>query len=162
MSQSWPLINGGIMGMSKNHSQNPAADITTKDRGFTLVEILIAISIFSVGLLAVASMQISAIRGNSFAGGVTEGTMWVGDQLERLMARPYDDADLNDTDGDGAAGLDDTGDDADYTEVRGICTVCWNVAIDAVTNNTKTITVIAIWTDHGVNKRVSIQHIKAK
>jgi hypothetical protein len=102
------------------------------------------------------------MRANSFAGGVTEGTMWAGDQLERLMARPYDDADLNDRDGDGAAGLDDTGDDADYTENRGIYTVCWNVAIDAVTNNTKTISVIAIWTDHGVSKRVSIQHIKAR
>jgi type IV pilus assembly protein PilV len=150
------------MGISQNHSQNPTADIRTKDKGFTLLEILIAISVLTVGLLAVASMQISAMRANSFAGGVTEGTTWAGDQLERLIAQPYDDADLNDTDGDGDAGLDDTGDDADYTEDRGIYTVCWNVAIDAVTNNTKTITVIAIWTDHGVNKRVSIQHIKAR
>ena len=151
------------MRISQNHSQNPAADIRTKDRGFTLLEILIAISILTVGLLAVASMQISAMRANTFAGGVTEGTTWTGDQLEKLLARPYDDADLNDTDGDGAAGLDDTGDDADYPpEDRGRYTVCWNVAVDAVTNNTKTISVIAIWTDHGVSKRVSIQHIKAR
>ena len=157
------------MGISQNHSQNPTADIRTKDKGFTLLEILIAISILTVGLLAVASMQISAMRANSFAGGVTEGTTWAGDQLEKLMARPYDDADLDDTDDDGTAGLDDTGDDADYPPEEdldiytvGIYTVCWNVAIDAVTNNTKTITVIAIWTDHGVNKRVSIQHIKAR
>lgn len=78
------------MGMSQNHSQNPAADIrkASKDKGFTLLEILIAISILTVGLLAVASMQISAMRANSFAGGVTEGTTWTGDQLEKLMALP--------------------------------------------------------------------------
>jgi len=146
--------------MKRNHPTEIRK--ATKDKGFTLLEIIIAISVLTVGLLAVASMQISAIRANSFAGTVTEAAMLAGDQLEKLMARPYDDADLDDTDGDGAAGLDDTGDDADYTEDRGIYTVCWNVAIDAVTNNTKTITVIAIWTDHGVNKRVSIQHIKAR
>jgi type IV pilus assembly protein PilV len=150
------------MRISQNHSQNPAADIRTKDRGFTLLEILIAISILTVGLLAVASMQISAMRANSFAGGVTEGTTWTGDQLEKLLALPYDDADLDDRTDDGAAGLDDTGGDADWTEDRGRYTVCWNVAVDAVTNNTKTISVIAIWTDHGVSKRVSIQHIKAR
>jgi type IV pilus assembly protein PilV len=37
----------------------------SKEQAFTLMEVLIAISIFSVGILAVASMQISAIQANS-------------------------------------------------------------------------------------------------
>ncbi len=44
------------------------------DRGFTLLEVIVAIAILTFGLLAVASMQIGAIQGNSFAGRVTEGT----------------------------------------------------------------------------------------
>jgi len=150
------------MEISQNHSQNLAADIRTKDRGFTLLEVIIAMSLLTVGLLAVASMQISAMRGNSYAGDVTEGATWAGDQLEKLIALPYDHADLDDTNDDGADGLLDTGDDADYTENQDRYTVCWNVAIDAVTNNTKTISVIVTWTDHGVQKHVSIQHIKAR
>jgi len=159
MSESWPLINGGIMGISQNHSQNPAADIRKKERGFTLLEVIVAISILTVGLLAVASMQISAIRGNSFAISTTEATTWAANQVEKLIALPYNDYNLDDTNGDGADGLNDIGNDADRTEHQGRYTVCWNVAIDAVTNNTKTINVIVTWPHH---KPVSIQHIKAR
>jgi type IV pilus assembly protein PilV len=137
-----------------------------KDKGFTLLEIIIAIGVLTVGLLAVASMQISAIRANSFAGDVTEAAMLAGDQLEKLMRLPYDDADLDDTDDDGAAGLDNTGSNADYPPEEdlaiytvGIYTVCWNVAVDAATNNTKTISVIVTWPRH---RPVSIQHIRAR
>ena len=46
-----------------------------KDRpnqeGFTLIEILIAVTIFAIGMLAVGSMQVSGIRGNATAQGIT-------------------------------------------------------------------------------------------
>ena len=60
-----------------------------KDEGFTLIEVLIAISIFAVGLLAVAAMQTSAIRVNSSAAQLTEVNTWGMDKLEELMALPY-------------------------------------------------------------------------
>jgi prepilin-type N-terminal cleavage/methylation domain-containing protein len=56
-----------------------------KDEGFTLIEVLIAISIFAIGLLAVAAMQTSAIRGNFSAGRLTEVNTWGMDKLEELM-----------------------------------------------------------------------------
>jgi type IV pilus assembly protein PilV len=37
------------------------------ENGFTILEVLIAVSVLAIGILAVASMQISAIRGNAFA-----------------------------------------------------------------------------------------------
>ena len=148
------------MGVSQNYSQNSAADIRKKERGFAILEVIIAVSILTVGILAVASMQVSSIRGNSFAGDVTEATIWAGDQLEKLIALPYDDYNLDDTNGDGAGGLNDTGDDADHPSTdRGRYSVCWNVAIDDATNNTKTISVIVAWPHH---QPVHIQHIRAR
>ncbi|MBW1801414.1 MAG: prepilin-type N-terminal cleavage/methylation domain-containing protein, partial [Deltaproteobacteria bacterium] len=44
------------------------------EKGFTLLEILFATCILSVGLLAVASLQAAAIRGNYFADGVSNGS----------------------------------------------------------------------------------------
>ena len=57
------------------------------DRGFTLIEVLVAITILSVGLLAVASMQANAIRSNSLAERVTVITAVAQGAMEDLMAR---------------------------------------------------------------------------
>jgi prepilin-type N-terminal cleavage/methylation domain-containing protein len=62
--------------------------------GFTLIEVIIAISLLAVGMLTVASMQVSAITGNAQANRVTEATTAAQDKLEELMALPYTDTDL--------------------------------------------------------------------
>ena len=152
------------------------------EKGFTLLEVIVAISILTIGLLAVASMQVSAIRGNALAFGITEATSWAADQMEKLIVLPYDHANLIDTDWDGTDedsngdGVDDNGGDfgledtviikdkqevitADHELTRGKYTVCWNIAVDVEANNTKTVNVIVTWTDHGIQKYVSIRNI---
>ena len=145
------------------------------EKGFTLLEVIVAISILTIGLLAVASMQVSAIRGNASAYGITEATSWASDQVEKLMVLPYNHSELVDTDGDGTdedvngdAGDDDGGNfglgdttlnTADHHVTRGKYTVYWNIAVDVAVNNTKTVNVIVTWTDHGIQKRVSIRNI---
>ena len=145
------------------------------EKGFTLLEVIAAISILSVGLLAVASMQGSIIKGNRFAGGVTEATSWASDQMEKLMVLPYDHADLVDTDGDGTGedndrdGVDDDGGDfglddatantADHQVTQGRYIVYWNIAVDIDADDTKTVNVIVTWADHGIQKRISIRNI---
>ncbi|MBW1957444.1 MAG: prepilin-type N-terminal cleavage/methylation domain-containing protein [Deltaproteobacteria bacterium] len=62
-----------------------------KEEGFTLLEVIIAISIFSIGLLAIAAMQTSAIRVNSSAAKITELNTWGMDKLEELMGLSYTD-----------------------------------------------------------------------
>ncbi len=63
-----------------------------REGGFTLLEVIIGISILTIGLLAVASMQSAAIRGNQLGYRVTEGTTLAQDRLEWLLSKPYADA----------------------------------------------------------------------
>ena len=60
--------------------------------GFTLIEVIVAIGILSFGILAVATMQVSAIRGNAVAEWDTEATTWAGDQVENLACLDWDEA----------------------------------------------------------------------
>ena len=120
-----------------------------EQNGFTLLEVIIALCIFSIGLLAVASMQMSAIKGNHFSGTLTEATNWAADQMETLMSLPYD------ADPDLVAG--------DHTSPQeDIYTIAWNVLDDATTNNTKTITITVAWTDRGSQRTITLRGIKAR
>ena len=118
----------------------------SKEKGFTLLEVIVAISILTFGILAVASMQVSSIRGNSFAIGVTGGTTWAGDQVERLMALPYGHNDLDQAQN-------------PHQATEGMYTINWNVTDDTPITNTKTINVTVTWTDQGVQKSVSLQRV---
>ncbi|CAB5100424.1 hypothetical protein D3OALGA1CA_3288 [Olavius algarvensis associated proteobacterium Delta 3] len=60
--------------------------------GFTLLEVIIAISIFMVGLLAIGSMQTRALLGNSFSRDVTEAVNIAMRTAEDLMAIRWDTA----------------------------------------------------------------------
>jgi type IV pilus assembly protein PilV len=119
------------------------------DRGFTFIEVLIVIAIFSIGVLAVAVMQVTAINTNTAARLSGEATALAANQIEELMALDYGHADLN------PAGNP-------HEIVEGAYTVNWIVTdsdIDADgSNDSKTISV----TVHCANpkaKDVQIQYI---
>jgi type IV pilus assembly protein PilV len=116
------------------------------EQGFTLLEVIIAISILSVGLLALASMQISSIRGNAFAGGVTEGATLAADRMEKLLVLPYTHSDLS------------AGNHTEPSPPSGFA-ISWNVTDNDPINNTKTINLTVTWTDHGVQKSVTMHRI---
>lgn len=65
--------------------------------GFTLIEVMVAMVIFAVGILGVAKMQISAINGNAAALKITEKYAVASNQIERLMTLPYTHSDLDPT-----------------------------------------------------------------
>ena len=60
--------------------------------GFTLVELLVALTIFAIGLLSIAGMQITAIRTNSSANTLTAATAVAEGALEEILSRQVDDS----------------------------------------------------------------------
>lgn len=119
-------------------------------RGFTFVEVLIVIAIFSIGVLAVAIMQVAAINTNASARMSGEATALAANQLEVLMTLNYDHADLNPATN-------------PHEVVHGAYTVTWNVTesdIDGDGNNdSKTIFVTVRCANPKAND-VQIQYIK--
>ena len=135
------------------------------EKGFSLIEILIAITVFAIGILAVGKMQITAIKGNYFANDLTKATTLAQDRMEKLISFSYTDSLNNDTNGNGNAGLDDTNATADHNDpnnpVDGRYDISWNIDPDHYINNTKTIRVIVGWTDKGAQKSMSLTSMKA-
>lgn len=140
-----------------------------RQQGFTLIEVLVAITLLAVGILAAGSMQIASLGGNNLAIRVTEASVWGGDAMETLMARDYTHSDLTDDDNNGTAGLDctdNTGSPACTADggptAQGGFTVFWNVADNFPINDCKTIRVIVRRSDKGTMKTVAVDYIKMR
>ena len=56
----------------------------TVEAGFTLVEVIIAIFLLAVGILGMASMQVMALQGNSFAGNISESIFFANSCLHMI------------------------------------------------------------------------------
>ena len=72
-------------------------DIRKQQQGFTLVEVLVAIVVLTIGLLATAYMQARSIDGYAQAIRTTKAATWAEDRIETLMALSYSNANLQDT-----------------------------------------------------------------
>lgn len=133
------------------------------ERGFTLIEVMIAILVLAIGILGIAKMQISAIKGNSFGSGLTEATSFSQNKMEELASLAY--TDLNDVDGDGTSGLDDTVNPDGSQTVSGATgiqyEISWNIAVDDPAPNAKYIRVIVQWQQEGTTRKVIFDRIKA-
>ncbi len=62
---------------------------TRHERGFSLIEVLIAIVILTVGLLSLAQMMVLSTHANTLSGRMTSCSALAKEQLERLKAAPF-------------------------------------------------------------------------
>lgn len=122
--------------------------------GFTLIEVLIALTILAVGFLAVAKMQITGLMSNQYAMVLTEGTTWLQNRMEILMGLPYDDARL--------AIADENNPHVDEDAPQGY-DITWTVSdlsSDGITG-AKKVTMTGKWQNRfGVTQKVTLKGIK--
>jgi type IV pilus assembly protein PilV len=64
-------------------------------QGYSLIEVIVAMAVFSVGILAIFSMQITATSGNALARGMTENYNCALDKAEELLALPFNNVNLS-------------------------------------------------------------------
>ena len=67
-------------------------------KGFSLIEVLLGITIFMIGMLGVTALNISSLKSNTFSGNMTEAVIIAGDRLEQLMAMEFEDPCITDPD----------------------------------------------------------------
>ena len=113
-----------------------------------MIEVSAGLIILAIGLLGIATMQITSIKGGSFSSNVTQATIFVQDKLEYLKSLSYSDSNLN------------SGQHNEGTISGTIFSRVYNV-VDNVGNSMKTITVTVQWTDRG-NHSISFSTIRSK
>ncbi len=123
-----------------------------REGGFTLLEVIVAISILTFGILAVASMQSAAIRGNQLGYRVTEGSTLAQDRLEFLLTKPYNDALL-------AIGNNKADPDPGGTGLPNGYQLTYDVA-DVAGINAKLITVRVSLQDRGMVRTTQLRSVR--
>ena len=144
--------------MNRNSSRDKVMKTMCKpigNRGFTLVEILIAVFLLVTALLGVISTTVIVIKSNTLSRTMTTATMLAKDKMEQLKNTGYavlaggtDYADMN-----SAVQTTSTADS--------IYTRTWTVTIDSPAAGMKTIAVTVQWNWQGTQRNVSLATIVA-
>ncbi|MGD9005402.1 MAG: prepilin-type N-terminal cleavage/methylation domain-containing protein [Desulfobacterales bacterium] len=125
----------------------PSSDM----HGFTFIELMVVLAIFSIAVLAVAAMQVTSISTNASARISGEASALAANQVEALMALPYDDNNLD----------PDLNPDHHFTD--GAYTVSWTVEwadLDEDGNNDSKTIEVTVQCQNPNARDVSIQYIK--
>ncbi len=69
---------------------------STADKGFTLIEVLIALTILSIGILGIAGLAGTGIKTSSYSRSVTQATNFAQERLEGLMGVDYNNIQASD------------------------------------------------------------------
>jgi len=143
---------------------------SNRQQGFSLIEALIAMAIFSIGILAVFTMQISAITSNANARHSTTVLTIAKDRVEDLMDLPYEHADLT---GSAAPGivhapnasedLVDNDEDGQIDEAgeAGQISVTWTIIDDQPLPGAKSVRVTAVRSVSGRQRTAALDFIVA-
>jgi len=136
-----------------------------ENRGFTIVEVMIALAIFSIGYLAYSGLQIAATKANTKARWLTLAVTCATDRIEQLLDLPYTHADLaagTHTLADDADGIDNNSDGRiDEPAESGPLNFTWTVTDNTPIANVKTININIIWSNPYGQNKMNLEYYKA-
>jgi type IV pilus assembly protein PilV len=120
-----------------------------KQRGFSLMEVLIAVVFLAIGVLAIAGLQVTSVRGNYFSNNLMQATYVAQDRLEFLKNLPFNSAQL------GANNYNEGN-----TTVSGVVFNRSYTVVDNV-NGYKRITYVVTWND-GVGHNITFSTVRSQ
>ncbi len=129
--------------------------VATK-KGFTLIEVLMAMVMFSVALLGLEKMHLTAIQVNTIANRLTQASTLVQDKAEQLLAMPYNDPLLADTTAPGSVTTYPNANNPDPSPPPPGYAIRWEVDTDVPSVGIKTINIFVTWNNLKVSKTFSL------
>ena len=124
---------------------NPGAISSLKNnKGYMLIEALMAIAIFSVGFLAVATLVFSSSRNNISGNRLTQANMYAREKMEELKS---------------AKNLTDLDKVEAPETVGGIFTRTWTASDPLTFGTSREIQVTVSWVNKGENRSVVMKTI---
>jgi type IV pilus assembly protein PilV len=117
------------------------------ESGVTLIEILIAVTILAIGLLGVAGLQVTAIKGNSHGNTISQATAIAEEQVEIIRNMDYSEVTF-----DPNPFVENNVDGTIYTRTT-------EVEDNTPLNDLKRVTVTVSWTAGNKNRQVQLRTI---
>ena len=119
--------------------------IVQNNSGFSLLEVLLGITIFMIGMLGVTALNISSLKSNTFSGNMSEAVIIAGDKLEELMAMDFENV--------------ESGNESNIGR-NDMYIVTWNVVDDEpLPAKTKTINVSVEWSVKDVKRLMNMSTV---
>ena len=118
-------------------------------RGFTLIEVLIAVILLAIGFLAIGALHVTSTRGGLFSSNLMQASYVAQDRLEFLKNLPFTDAQIQ-------VGSSTK----DSRPISGVV-FNWSDQITTAGGDARKITVTVTWND-GVDHNVSFSTIRSQ
>lgn len=128
------------------------------DRGFSLIEVMIAFTILGVGLLAVAGAQVKSIQGSQNGRHLTQGALVAQTQIEQLVRSSW--TSLIPAGWTAPIAINTQVDDGNGGATEQTYNVSWQF-VDLTPSETRSIDVRVTWTEsNGSNRSLATSTIR--
>jgi prepilin-type N-terminal cleavage/methylation domain-containing protein len=116
-------------------------------KGFTLIELVIAILVFAIGIMGVAKMQSESVKANSYSMQFTEALNIAQDHLEYLRGLAFTHTSMS-----------TSAHNSSSPSFRGLTyNLSWRVADPGTTPPSRNVFVCVRWQDKSINHQVNFE-----